>query len=160
MPRNPPWTMDETLRAFALYLSLTKRERNDKANPHILELSRQIGRTPSSVYMKLANISAYDPNTIEEGNVGLPHGGKKDAEVWDMWREQGDSLLERAVAMLPDETRRGLGLTPAEAIIAEYERNPVRKIVEVVPLTERAEPRRRGAHDHRQYPRQPELLPQ
>ena len=125
MPRNPPWTMDETLRAFALYLSLTKRERNDKANPHILELSRQTGRTPSSVYMKLANISAYDPNTIEEGNVGLPHGGKKDAEVWDMWREQGDALLERAGAMLPDETREGLGLTPAEALIAEYERNPV-----------------------------------
>lgn len=60
MPARQNWTREETLKAFALYFILPSGK-HDKKNPDIVALANELGRTPSSVVLKLGNIKANDP---------------------------------------------------------------------------------------------------
>ena len=69
--------------------------------------------------MKLANFAAIDPNY--DGR-GMRHGGRRDAEVWDRYASDEDSLAATAAAV-----REGRGLLevrlaePTSAHVAEVE---------------------------------------
>ena len=56
-----------------------------------------MGRTPSSVALKLGNIKAWDP--MRSGK-GLAHGSKLDAHVWEEYDAKGNELMEQAVSLL------------------------------------------------------------
>ena len=63
MPARQNWTRDETLKAFALYFILPSGK-HDKKNPDIVALANELGRTPSSVVLKLGNIKANDQPSV------------------------------------------------------------------------------------------------
>lgn len=92
------WTREETLAAFALYFLLPSPQHH-KLNPDVIALANKLGRTPSSVALKLANIKANDP--MRRGK-GLTHGSKLDALVWEEYKEEGDSFTSRAADTLLD----------------------------------------------------------
>lgn len=91
--RGPKWSYDETLATFGLYMMLNQRQRNDKNNPHIAQLAVGLNRTASSVYMKLMNLRAHDPNEHARGVSGLAHSGKLEIQIWKEYQEQSDKLL-------------------------------------------------------------------
>lgn len=54
------WTRRETLLALNLYFE-TPFGKQHKTYPPIIELAEQLGRTPSSIGMKLCNFTSLDP---------------------------------------------------------------------------------------------------
>lgn len=96
MPAGQKWTWEETLEAFALYFLLPPGQ-HDKRNKDVVALAEVLGRTPSSIGLKLANIKANDP--MRKG-VGMSHGSKLDAQVWEAYAERGDELTGEALELL------------------------------------------------------------
>jgi 5-methylcytosine-specific restriction protein A len=91
--RNPDWARDELILALDLYFRIDAARTNN-ANPEIVAVSEILKampihpafrgtpnfRNPHSVYMKLSNFLALDPDYNGEG---LPKGSKLDEIVWD-----------------------------------------------------------------------------
>lgn len=81
MPHGTDWTRDEHIVAFNLYCR-TPFGRMHKGNPDIIELAGLLGRTPSSVAMKLSNFARLDPAEQARGIRGLRSGSGLEAEIW------------------------------------------------------------------------------
>ncbi|HFA52093.1 MAG TPA: HNH endonuclease [Bacteroidetes bacterium] len=76
------WTRDELILALNLYYT-TPFGRLHKGNPDIINLSKLINRTPSSVTYKLVNFASLDPTLIKRGIKGASNASKLDKIVWD-----------------------------------------------------------------------------
>jgi putative restriction endonuclease len=75
------WTKDELKLAFHLYCQLPFGRLHSR-NPKIIELANLIGRTPSSVAMKLVNFASLDPDITGTGRKGLGNASELDRQVW------------------------------------------------------------------------------
>ncbi len=93
------WTHDETLMAFVLYYMLPSNEIDD-TGADVIALANAIGRTPNAVAMKAWNIAAHDMNRVGSGKVGMPHGSKLDALIWEEFEVKGDALIEEGFKLL------------------------------------------------------------
>jgi putative restriction endonuclease len=82
MALSQRWTEDETRRALFLYFQLPFGKLH-QGNPEIAALARSLGRTPSSVAMKLANFASLDPGIVASGRKGLTGASALDRAVWD-----------------------------------------------------------------------------
>ena len=96
MSERRNWSWEDTLAAFALYFYLPSGQQT-KQNKDVIALADAVGRTPSSVALKLGNIKAWDP--MRRGK-GLAHGSKLDAHVWEEYDAKGNELMEQAVSLL------------------------------------------------------------
>lgn len=63
-----------------------------KGNPLIAEAAKLLGRTPSSLAMKLTNIASLDPAITETGRKGLPGCSSLDKEVWSEFQANPDAV--------------------------------------------------------------------
>lgn len=54
------WSREETILAFELYCR-TPFSKISKTNEDIINLAMLLGRSPSSVGLKMANLAHYDP---------------------------------------------------------------------------------------------------
>jgi len=72
MPKSPSvkWTREHFLIALNLYCKLPFGKL-DRTNPLIIEVAGKIGRTPSSLAMKLCNFASLDPVQQARGIRGL-----------------------------------------------------------------------------------------
>jgi putative restriction endonuclease len=86
------WTREELIVAFNLYCRLPFGQlyRN---NPRIIELARLLGRTPSSVAMKLCNFASLDPTHQKRGIRGLRHAARSDETIWNEFNANWDQLV-------------------------------------------------------------------
>lgn len=75
------WTRAEVLAALHLYMQLPFGQLH-RGQPRIVQLARWLGRTPSSVAMKLVNIASLDPAITRSGRAGLTKASKLDRDVW------------------------------------------------------------------------------
>ena len=95
------WTRDELLVVFGLYCRLPFG-RFHYRNPEVIRVAEAIGRTPSSVAMRLGNIASIDPEITGSGRVGLRGGvSALVREVWDEMNADWDRFAvesERATA--------------------------------------------------------------
>ena len=92
-----PWTREETLTAFVLYMHLPRGLFHAR-NKDIIALATAMGRKPSSVARKLSNIEHYDPNRPQEV-VGSANGSHWERDLWDEMSKKGDSLVKEAVGL-------------------------------------------------------------
>jgi len=81
MAAGKPWTYDELLIAMNLYCKLPFGQLR-QGNPLIVEVAQKLGRTPSSLSMKLCNLAALDPYHKARGIKGLTSTSKGDREIW------------------------------------------------------------------------------
>ena len=91
MATGKKWTRDELLILLNIYHKLDFGQL-DHRNKVIKEVAVALGRTSSSVSMKLCNFAAFDPALKLRGIKGLPGASKLDAE---MWHEFSASPVER-----------------------------------------------------------------
>lgn len=70
-----------------------------KANPDVLRLAGVIGRTPSSVGMKLLNLASLDPVHQERGVKGLSGASKGDREIWAEFHADWERLSAESEAL-------------------------------------------------------------
>lgn len=54
------WTREEAIKALSLYCVLPFG-RFHKANPDVIALARDLGRTPGSISLKLCSFASFDP---------------------------------------------------------------------------------------------------
>lgn len=100
------WSREELIVALNLYLKLPFGKLHSR-NADIIHLAELIGRTPSSVAIRLNNFASVDPYHQQRGIGGLP-GGKAQVEpIWAEFFEQKEDLIfesERILAHLENQT--------------------------------------------------------
>lgn len=101
------WSKDELKLAFHLYCRLPFGKLHSR-NPKIIELADLIGRTPSSVAMKLVNFASLDPDITDSGRKGLGNASDLDRQVWGEFHSDWERLALECEAILA-----GRGATPA-----------------------------------------------
>jgi predicted restriction endonuclease len=98
MNLRKPWTRDELIIAMNLYCKLPFGQL-DHRTPIIIEVAEKLGRTPSSLAMKLNNFASLDPIQQARGIRGLSGASKADREIWEEfaanWEQLGTESEER-----------------------------------------------------------------
>lgn len=75
------WSEDETFLALFLYFQLSFGKLHS-GNAEIQQLAQAIGRSSSSVAMKLCNFASLDPKITETGRKGLSGASKLDRDIY------------------------------------------------------------------------------
>ena len=97
-------------------------------NSEIITLATKLGRTPSSVSLKMANFSALDPTVQQKG---MANYSKSDAVIWEEFFEDPSSFLDKVEMFTTDleKTIQYDGEFTTETIDGAYE---VREGVDVI----------------------------
>ncbi len=91
MPKNL-WTREELILAFNLYLKIPFGKMH-KHNPDIIELANLLGRTPSSIGMRLGNFASCDPGLQARGIGGLKGGMNQVKPIWEEFYNNQEELI-------------------------------------------------------------------
>lgn len=86
------WTRDELILAINLYCKLPFGKMH-KGTPEIIKFAETIGRTPSSIALKLGNFASFDPTLKERGIKGASNASKLDKQIWDEFYNNWDAAL-------------------------------------------------------------------
>ena len=89
------WTREETILAFDLYCK-TPFSKIGKGNKDIIELANLLGRTPSSVGLKMANLAHFDPELQARNVSGMANASKLDAEIFREFSQDWTELSYQA----------------------------------------------------------------
>lgn len=113
--KTPPtkgraWSREELVVAMNLYCKLPFGQLHHR-NPKIVALAEQLGRSPSSVAMKLCNFASLDPVQQARGIKGLSGASVADRAVWHEFHEDWDRL-----AFESEQHRAALVGKPVEAV--------------------------------------------
>jgi len=125
------WTRDELILAINLYCKLPFG-RLHRLNPEVINLSKLISRTPSSVALKLVNFASLDPSLKARGIKGASNASKLDHEIWNEFFLHWNILpyeSEKLLAQFEHTTVEQLNPIPEEELPkAGREREQVVKV--------------------------------
>ncbi|HQV61985.1 MAG: HNH endonuclease [Chitinophagaceae bacterium] len=93
------WTKDELILAINLYCKLPFGKMHSR-NEDIKKLAEIIGRTPSSIALKLGNFASFDRTLKERGIKGASNASKLDKLVWDEFYNNWDVALIESEKLL------------------------------------------------------------
>ncbi len=99
------WSESETILALYLYFQLPFGQLHS-GNPEIQRLADAIGRTHSSVAMKLANLASLDPKITDSGRHGLDGASKLDREVFARFQQDWTLLVAEAERLMQSDGSR------------------------------------------------------
>jgi len=97
-----PCSHDQLVVACGLYFTLPFGQMHAR-NPQIVEAARLLGRTPSSLAMKLVNFASLDPEQRARGIRGLAGHSRADEQVWSEFDASWDEM-----ALVSEAKLRGL----------------------------------------------------
>ncbi|MBI2478366.1 MAG: HNH endonuclease [Planctomycetia bacterium] len=109
MPRRN-WSREETLVAFNVYCR-TPFGKLHARNPEIIEVATAIGRTPGAVAMKCCNLASLDSALQARGISGLSKASGQDAEVWNEFELDPESIAFEAEQAFSNAMRQELRST-------------------------------------------------
>ena len=103
MPKAPSvkWTREHFLIALNLYCKLPFGK-FDRTNRLVIEVASKMGRTPSSLAMKLSNLASLDPVQRARGIKGLSGASKQDREMWNEFKSNISDLGPESEQLLHD----------------------------------------------------------
>jgi putative restriction endonuclease len=101
------WTREELILAFNLYCKIPFGTIHIR-NPQIITLAKILGRTPSAVSWKLANLASLDPTLKKRNIAGASHGAKLDAEIWKEFNNNWDLLSFESERLLAEKTGKSI----------------------------------------------------
>jgi putative restriction endonuclease len=91
MPKNL-WTREELIIAFNLYLKMPFGKMS-RTNKDVIRLANLIGRTPSSIALRLVNFASVDPALRARGIKGMDGGTKIVQPIWDEFFNNQEELV-------------------------------------------------------------------
>jgi putative restriction endonuclease len=91
MSERKRWSREELIIAMNLYCKLSFGQLHHRT-PIIIDVSQKLGRTPSSLAMKLVNFASLDPDLQAKGIKGLQGASRADREIWQEFNENWDDL--------------------------------------------------------------------
>lgn len=86
------WTRDELILAINLYCKMPFGKMH-KGSSEIVHFAELIGRTLSSIALKLCNFASFDPTLHERGIKGASNVSKLDKAIWDEFYNNWDVAL-------------------------------------------------------------------
>jgi putative restriction endonuclease len=95
------WTREHSLIALNLYRKLLFGQFHHN-NPVIMDVASRMGRTPSSLAMKLSNLASLDPVQRARGIKGLSGASKQDREMWSEFQSDINDLGPESEQLLHD----------------------------------------------------------
>jgi len=98
---NVPWTREHRLIALNLYYKI-RFGRYHKSNPLIVDVAAKMGRSASSLAIKLCNFASLDPLILASGRVGMKGAANADREIWREFQARRSELGEESEQMLHD----------------------------------------------------------
>jgi putative restriction endonuclease len=96
------WSRKELIVAFNLYCQLPFGTIHSR-NPLIKLVAEKLGRTSSSLAMKMLNLASLDPMIIESGRHGLGNASNADKSVWDEFHKDWERLALESQLFLKNE---------------------------------------------------------
>ena len=79
------WSEEETILAFYYYCTIPFGKLS-KTNQEIIKIANILGRTPSSVVLKMCNLAHFDPDLKKRNISGMSNASKTDQKiVSDFW---------------------------------------------------------------------------
>ena len=105
-----PWARDEVIVACGLYFTLPFGQMHART-PRIVEVAGLLGRTASSLAMKLTNLASLDPAHRARGVKGLVGHSHLDEEIWREFQSNWEDM-----ALLSEEKLQNLE-APEVAVI-------------------------------------------
>jgi len=99
------WSEEETALALYLYFQLPFGTLHS-GNPEIQALAAAIGRSNSSVAMKLCNFASLDPKITESGRKGLDGASKLDRATYAEFGQDWSGLVVRAEELWASQVDR------------------------------------------------------
>ena len=96
------WTRNELLLALNLYFE-TPFGKQHKTYPPIVALAELLGRTPSSVSMKLCNFTSLDPVEADRGISGLSGASKLDKAIWEEFHNSKAELVDEIETLIEQQ---------------------------------------------------------
>lgn len=113
------WTREETILAFDLYCRIPF-SKISKTNLQIVELASIIGRTPSSVGLKMANLARFDSELHARNISGMRHGSKMDEIVWNEFCNNWEELSYQAQRILAEKKKTSIEKVTGFTDIEEF----------------------------------------
>jgi len=107
------WSEDETILALYLYFQLPFGKL-DQRNREVRALAIALGRTSSSVAMKLVNFASLDPKITESGRKGLSGASRLDRAMYAQFGLDWDSLVTRAQSLWARQVEPNISASPDE----------------------------------------------
>jgi putative restriction endonuclease len=101
MAKGRAWSRDELIVAMNLYCKLPFGQLHHR-NPVIIAVAQRLGRTPSSLAMKLCNLASLDPVQQARGISGLSGVSAGDRAVWEEFHQDWDGLAFEGEKLLAD----------------------------------------------------------
>jgi hypothetical protein len=98
---NVKWTREHFLIALNVYRKLPFGKL-DRKNHLIIDVAGKLGRTPSSLAMKLVNFASLDPIQQARGIRGLSGATKTDRNMWDEFQSHLETLGPESEQLLHD----------------------------------------------------------
>lgn len=89
------WSREETILAFDLYCKIPF-SKISKTNKDVIELANLLGRTPSSVGLKMANLAHFDPELRARNVSGMANTSKLDGEIFREFENDWSGLSYQA----------------------------------------------------------------
>jgi putative restriction endonuclease len=93
------WTKEELILAFNLYLKIPFGKMHS-TNKDIIHLAGLIGRTPSSIALRLVNFASVDPALQARGVKGMVGGTKIVQPIWDEYFHNQEELIFQSEIIL------------------------------------------------------------
>ena len=113
------WTEEQTQRALFLYFQMPFGRLHQHA-PEIIALATELGRTPSSIAMKLSNFASLDPEITASGRKGLVGASALDRAVFSRFYGNWDRLVDE-IADRPEEAPPVQGFSDNLVAFAGFE---------------------------------------
>lgn len=93
------WTYEELILAFNLYWQIPFGKMHT-SNSKIIYLANLIGRTPSSITLRLVNFASVDPYHRNRGVKGMDGGTKVVQPIWDEFNQDREKLISLSEEIL------------------------------------------------------------
>jgi putative restriction endonuclease len=104
MAAGKPWSRDDLLVAMHLYCQVPFGQFHSK-NRTIIATASAMGRTPSSLAMKLCNLASLDPAHQARGVAGLSGASQADRAMWAEFQGDWEGMAAASAAAV-----EGLGV--------------------------------------------------
>lgn len=130
MAKQNLWTREELILALNLYLKLPFGKMHSRT-PEIIKLAETIGRTPSSMAIRLTNFASVDPFHQNRGIKGMT-GGKRQVEpIWNEFINNKEELIFESEKILAEKENVEIEDKFSEILIETKELKGESKIREV-----------------------------
>lgn len=101
------WSREETIIAFNVYCKIPFKN-SSKTNTTIIKYANIIGRSPSSLNMKVGNFGRLDPELKKQGIVGLAHGSQLEEVIWDEFNGNWEKLAYESELLIAKFSKKSI----------------------------------------------------